>query len=292
MSEYRSIPENPVDLIKKFQLIWEHRRLIFIFTLVGILTAFIILSFNTKNYKVTTDIYLTNKLDFFRFQSMNAFLNSKGYEFNVNEKTFMKFFVREFRDSQEVSAALLNNQIKKGNSIKDEPKRANIIKSISKSFQIELRQEDLLLSFNSQDLSLAKELVKQAINFNLDKVKEGLILNLNSILENIENDKKNKLSLIDRQLAILEKYPDNISSKKQLEIAKTFYEVSEDSNSLVSAIKFLESTNHYNWLYYDLDMAKISGDKSQRLVYLIPIFCFLLGIFYVFISNALKQKSQ
>jgi len=294
MNEYRSIPENPINLKKYFQIFWKRKLAIGIFSAIGLFLG-LITFFNTpKIYKIETPIYKANPSLFVKYQILEEFVKPFGYKYSINESSIMEMFIHESRDQEEIINVLMNYESNQEAKNTDEARKK--ISTKSKSFKISSNGKDQVLSYTSQDLSLAKKQLKETINLILKNVKQDLISTLSTIHREIEQRNESRLKKINSQLASLKKYAAvqalsiGLQEEEQkLALSKGYYEsIGENILSINNLINELKDLDIKGWVYYDLELSSVDSNKREQIIFFMTILGLALGMFYVSMQNIFK----
>lgn len=271
-------------------------------------------------FKQITDFININQSKFENPKFQNVSSEYKYFEYKYLEITndsILESFIEELNDTEEL-IIVLNNIEKKKNQISDSlsDDQKQKIFYYAKSFSVNKveKKSDYFLKFEwdnkKESIEIIDETIKLAlINFRnsfFQELKDHLegqkIVFLNLDLNRIDFLKEQ--SLIARKLGILEGKIEDIDQSQQGYYTRGFVVIDKEI-SIIQSREYQDFNNNLeninllkelelNWINYNLFLIKIDSIKNLQKTLIISILIGLVvGLFYIFISNALKpQKRQ
>ena len=283
-------------------------------------------------YQSSVIIKPSKNSQFTKFRQITDFINIKQSKFesrkfqNVSSKykyleitndSILESFIEELNDTEEL-IIVLNNIEKKKNQISDSlsDDQKQKIFYYAKSFSVNKveKKSDYFLKFEwdnkKESIEIIDETIKLAlINFRnsfFQELKDNLerqkIVFLNLDLNRIDFLKEQ--SLIARKLGILEGKIEDIDQSQQGYYTRGFVVIDKEI-SIIQSREYQDFNNNLeninlltelelSWINYNSFLIKIDSIKNLQKTLIISILIGLVvGLFYIFISNALKpQKRQ
>lgn len=332
MKKNAFIKHDEIDLTELTRTIWNEKIKIILIICISILVGVCFNFLRPDLYQSSVIIKPSKNSQFTKFRQITDFINIKQSKFesrkfqNVSSKykyleitndSILESFIEELNDTEEL-IIVLNNIEKKKNQISDSlsDDQKQKIFYYAKSFSVNKveKKSDYFLKFEwdnkKESIEIIDETIKLAlINFRnsfFQELKDNLerqkIVFLNLDLNRIDFLKEQ--SLIARKLGILEGKIEDIDQSQQGYYTRGFVVIDKEI-SIIQSREYQDFNNNLeninllkelelNWINYNLFLIKIDSIKNLQKTLIISILIGLVvGLFYIFISNALKpQKRQ
>ena len=332
MKKNAFIKHDEIDLTELTRTIWNEKIKIILIICISILVGVCFNFLRPDLYQSSVIIKPSKNSQFTKFRQITDFINIKQSKFesrkfqNVSSKykyleitndSILESFIEELNDTEEL-IIVLNNIEKKKNQISDSlsDDQKQKIFYYAKSFSVNKveKKSDYFLKFEwdnkKESIEIIDETIKLAlINFRnsfFQELKDNLerqkIVFLNLDLNRIDFLKEQ--SLIARKLGILEGKIEDIDQSQQGYYTRGFVVIDKEI-SIIQSREYQDFNNNLeninllkelelNWINYNLFLIKIDSIKNLQKTLVISILIGLVvGLFYIFISNALKpQKRQ
>ena len=329
MKKNAFIKHDEIDLIELTRTIWNEKIKIILIICISILVGVCFNFLRPDLYQSSVIIKPSKNSQFTKFRQITDFINIKQSKFesrkfqNVSSKykyleitndSILESFIEELNDTEEL-IIVLNNIEKKKNQISDSlsDDQKQKIFYYAKSFSVNKveKKSDYFLKFEwdnkKESIEIIDETIKLAlINFRnsfFQELKDNLerqkIVFLNLDLNRIDFLKEQ--SLIARKLGILEGKIEDIDQSQQGYYTRGFVVIDKEI-SIIQSREYQDFNNNLEninlltelEINYNLFLIKIDLIKNLQKTLIISILIGLVvGLFYIFISNALKpQKRQ
>ena len=332
MKKNAFIKHDEIDLTELTRTIWNEKIKIILIICISILVGVCFNFLRPDLYQSSVIIKPSKNSQFTKFRQITDFINIKQSKFEsrkfqnvsseykyleITNDSILESFIEELNDTEEL-IIVLNNIEKKKNQISDSlsDDQKQKIFYYAKSFSVNKveKKSDYFLKFEwdnkKESIEIIDETIKLAlINFRnsfFQELKDHLegqkIVFLNLDLNRIDFLKEQ--SLIARKLGILEGKIEDIDQSQQGYYTRGFVVIDKEI-SIIQSREYQDFNNNLeninlltelelSWINYNLFLIKIDSIKNLQKTLIISILIGLVvGLFYIFISNALKpQKRQ
>ena len=332
MKKNAFIKHDEIDLTELTRTIWNEKIKIISIICISILVGVCFNFLRPDLYQSSVIIKPSKNSQFTKFKQITDFINinqskfeapkfqnvSSEYKYlKITNDSILESFIEELNDTEEL-IIVLNNIEKKKNQISDSlsDDQKQKIFYYAKSFSVNKveKKSDYFLKFEWDNKKESIEIIDETIKLALINFKNSFFQELKDHLEgqkivflNLDLNRIDFLkeqSLIARKLGILEGKIEDIDQSQQGYYTRGFAVIDQEI-SIIQSRKYQDFNNNLenvnlltelelSWINYNSFLIKIDSIKNLQKTLVISILIGLVvGLFYIFISNALKpQKRQ
>ena len=324
--------DNEMVLSDLFKVIWLKKIPILLILFISIAVGLFYINQKSEIFLIKLDIKDSRESELTRFLHLNKILTEyRGLEIDsqnfdlkesqIKKSFFLKMFLEELMDYQELIFVLENNvYVKSKISQLNNKDRQNVLYGYAKSVSIEKKDKksnDHVLKIYWHDIEQGKKILNDTLILVGKNVKQSLVDRLNSFLEvkkltKIDADLSKidyliEQSAIARELNYEKNQVSSINFNNQMEHGLPYYlmgykaidkEISFIKNrkyreleSIKKEINILKDSASINWVDYNIFLAETrSLKKSSKILIYFIILGLVIGLIYALISYSVFSK--
>ena len=326
MKKNSSLYDDEIDLIALFKIIWDGKIKILLITIISFFVGFVYNSKIPVNYTNSLTIKPSKPFEFLKLENINELLKSN--QSNQSNQLYLARFINELEDYEEFLLIIQNTKKVQEHfsefNIKDKEKELFKYAKLLEIVMPMKNQENYIINFKWHNPKEAQKILQNTLNLTSKKFKERVNLGLEQILEfekkiilnkdRIRLDYLKEQSAIAKELNIIDNQIDNVnltqsSVSLNINTADIAYylrgykaidkEIDLIENRDYKRFKFIEEELNFfkaqniKFADYNVYLMNYNSLKDTKKILIISILLGLIvGIFYVFISNAFQPKKR
>ena len=326
MKKNSPLYDDEIDLIALFKIIWDGKIKILLITIISFFVGFVYNSQIPVNYTNSLTIKTSKSIEFLKLENINELLKSN--QSNQSNQLYLDKFINELEDYEEFLLIIQNTKkiqehLSKLN-IKDQEKE---LFKYAKSLKIvppKKNEQNYIINFTWHNSEEAQKILQDTLNLVSKNLKERIHLEFEQILEfekrlllNTDKIRLNYLreqSAIAKELNIIDNQIDNVNLSQSsvslnINTADIAYYL-RGYKAIDKEIELIESRDYQNLKLIEQEVNSFKAQnikladynvylmgvkllKDTKLILVISILLgFIVGIFYVLISNAFQPKKR
>jgi len=332
MKKNSPLYDDEIDLSALFKIIWDGKKKILLITIISFFVGFVYNSLIPVNYTISLTIKPSKPIEFLKLENINKLIKSnqsnQSNQSIQSNQLYLDKFINELDDYEEFLLNIQNTKIIQEHfskiNIEDQEKK---LFKYAKSLEIvspKKNEKNYIVNLKWNNSEEAQKILKDTLNLTSKNLKKRIDLELDQRLEfekililnadRIRLDYLKEQSAIAKELNITDNQIDNVNLSQSsvslnINTADIAYylrgykaidkEIELIENRDYQNLKFLEQevnsfkAQNIKFADYNVYLKDVKLLKDTKLILVISILLGLIvGIFYVYISNAFQPKKR
>jgi len=332
MKKNSPLYDDEIDLIALFKIIWDGKKKILLITIISFFVGFVYNSLIPVNYTISLTIKPSKPIEFLKLENINKLIKSnqsnQSNQSIQSNQLYLDKFINELDDYEEFLLNIQNTKIIQEHfskiNIEDQEKELFKYAKLLEIVSPKKNEKNYIINFTWHNSEEAQKILQDTLNLTSKNLKKRIDLELEQLLEfekrlilnadRIRLDYLREQSAIAKELNITDNQIDNINLSQSsvslnINTADIAYylrgykaidkEIELIKNRDYQNLKLIEQEINsfkaqniqladYNVYFMDVKLL-----KDTKLILVISILLgFIVGIFYVLISNAFQPKKK
>ena len=327
MKKNSPLYDDEINLIVLFKIIWDGKIKILLITIISFFVGFVYNSQIPVNYTNSLIIKTSKSIEFLKLENINELLESnKSNKSNQSNQLYLDRFINELDDYEEFLLNIQNTKkiqehLSKLN-IEDQEKELFKYAKLLKIIVPKKNEQNYIINFTWHNSEEAQKILQETLNLTSKNLKERIDLELEQHLEfekklllnqdRIRLDYLKEQSAIAKELNIIDNQIDNVNlSQSSVSLSINTADIAyylRGYRAIDKEIELIESRDYQNLKLIEQEVNSFKAQniqladynvyfmdvkllKDTKLILVISILLgFIVGIFYVLISNAFSSK--